>query len=448
MPVTIVGNNTPTAGGVVYGDGTNYVSTSAGTAGQVLLSNGPSAPSFGAVPTVNLATGVTGTLPVANGGTGATSLTANNVLLGNGTSAVQVVAPGTAGNVLTSNGTTWQSTAPVVPSTTKTWTSYTSSSTYTVPAGVTSIRVYAFGAGGTAGSEFDGSGTYYFGGGAGGGCAFGDLAVTAGQTVTITISGGNATVSYASVTRFTANKGNNCTNPATIGNPTGGTASIGTGVTNGNAYTGGAGSSGVFGGTGGASASPLGVGNAAGTTYSGGPGWGTGKGGDGYTGGQRGIGTSGGAGGAVDANGRPGVGRGGYLVYTDPLLQYLISPGVGGYLDTFGNAYGFTGGPGAGGAGSGNGGSGSYGLIGGNGGFGGGGGGVYNASASSNSLTSGAGGFGGAAGACYSAASGNNGTVGASGFGAGASTATNSQSPSTASFNSGTAGAAIVLIYA
>ena len=49
---------------------------------------------------------------VANGGTGATSLTANNVILGNGTSAVQVVAPGTAGNVLTSNGTTWQSTAP------------------------------------------------------------------------------------------------------------------------------------------------------------------------------------------------------------------------------------------------------------------------------------------------------------------------------------------------
>lgn len=48
---------------------------------------------------------------VANGGTGATSLTANNVILGNGTSAVQVVAPGTNGNVLTSNGTTWQSTA-------------------------------------------------------------------------------------------------------------------------------------------------------------------------------------------------------------------------------------------------------------------------------------------------------------------------------------------------
>ena len=49
---------------------------------------------------------------VSNGGTGATSLTANNVILGNGTSAVQVVAPSTSGNVLTSNGTTWVSQAP------------------------------------------------------------------------------------------------------------------------------------------------------------------------------------------------------------------------------------------------------------------------------------------------------------------------------------------------
>jgi hypothetical protein len=48
-----------------------------------------------------------GTLPVANGGTGSTTLTLNNVLLGNGTNAVQAVAPGATGNVLISNGTTW-----------------------------------------------------------------------------------------------------------------------------------------------------------------------------------------------------------------------------------------------------------------------------------------------------------------------------------------------------
>jgi hypothetical protein len=57
-------------------------------------------------------TGLTTPLTVAQGGTGAATLTANNVLLGNGTSAPQFVAPSTAGNVLTSNGTTWASSAP------------------------------------------------------------------------------------------------------------------------------------------------------------------------------------------------------------------------------------------------------------------------------------------------------------------------------------------------
>lgn len=52
-----------------------------------------------------------GTLGVARGGTGAATLDANNVILGNGTSAVQFVAPGTSSNVLTSNGTTWVSQA-------------------------------------------------------------------------------------------------------------------------------------------------------------------------------------------------------------------------------------------------------------------------------------------------------------------------------------------------
>jgi hypothetical protein len=86
------------------------VDVSGGTTG--LTTSGGPVTSAG---TVTLA----GTLNVANGGTGATSLTANNVILGNGTSAVQVVAPGTTGNVLTSNGTTWASTAPAASGATK-----------------------------------------------------------------------------------------------------------------------------------------------------------------------------------------------------------------------------------------------------------------------------------------------------------------------------------------
>jgi hypothetical protein len=43
------GTNAPTAGGVAFGTGTAYNFTSAGTAGQVLVSNGASAPAFGGI---------------------------------------------------------------------------------------------------------------------------------------------------------------------------------------------------------------------------------------------------------------------------------------------------------------------------------------------------------------------------------------------------------------
>ena len=67
------------------------------------------------LPPISLAS-ASGTLPVGNGGTGAVTLTANAVLIGNGTSAVTAVAPGTTGNLLQSNGTTWISgPAPPVP---------------------------------------------------------------------------------------------------------------------------------------------------------------------------------------------------------------------------------------------------------------------------------------------------------------------------------------------
>jgi hypothetical protein len=48
-------------------------------------------------------------LAVNSGGTGKNTLALNNVLLGNGTAAVQEVAPGASGNVLKSDGTTWTS---------------------------------------------------------------------------------------------------------------------------------------------------------------------------------------------------------------------------------------------------------------------------------------------------------------------------------------------------
>lgn len=50
--------------------------------------------------------------PVSRGGTGRTSLSANAVLLGSATNPVIEILPGTSGNVLTSDGTTWSSTTP------------------------------------------------------------------------------------------------------------------------------------------------------------------------------------------------------------------------------------------------------------------------------------------------------------------------------------------------
>tara|TARA_R110000868_G_scaffold174778_2_gene411655 strand:- start:1354 stop:2181 length:828 start_codon:yes stop_codon:yes gene_type:complete len=68
-----------------------------------------SAAASGANSDITSITGLTTALTVAQGGTGSSTLTANNVLLGNGTGALQKVAPSTSGNVLVSNGTTWVS---------------------------------------------------------------------------------------------------------------------------------------------------------------------------------------------------------------------------------------------------------------------------------------------------------------------------------------------------
>jgi hypothetical protein len=91
------------SGSLVFATSPTLVTPALGTPASGTLTNATGLP---------LSTGVTGTLPVANGGTGATTLTSNNVIIGNGTSAVQFVAPSTSGNLLTSNGTTWTSAAP------------------------------------------------------------------------------------------------------------------------------------------------------------------------------------------------------------------------------------------------------------------------------------------------------------------------------------------------
>ena len=116
---------------------------------------------------------ITSVLPVTSGGTGLSTLTANNVILGNGTSAVQFVAPGTSGNVLQSNGTTW---ASVALSNSVTGTlirapqvlTNTSGGTYTTPAGCGHILIEMIGAGAGGGGCVGSSGGTTYGGGGGG----------------------------------------------------------------------------------------------------------------------------------------------------------------------------------------------------------------------------------------------------------------------------------------
>jgi hypothetical protein len=77
---------------------------STGTGGQILRSTGTASQAavWGQVDLAD-SDAVTGISAIANGGTGASSLTANRMLMSNGTSAITVLAAGTAGQVMLSN---------------------------------------------------------------------------------------------------------------------------------------------------------------------------------------------------------------------------------------------------------------------------------------------------------------------------------------------------------
>jgi hypothetical protein len=187
---------------------------------------------------LNAAVGLYNQVPVANGGTGAATLTANAVLIGNGTSAVTTVAAGTAGNVLTSNGTTWTSAANPASSNVNAMTVGTASGTWTKPATVKSIRVTVVGAGGGGSNTTYGSNTIGYPGG-GGGTAIRyypaaslpgpqpyTVGTGAGNTAGGTTSFGVSPVTVVSATGGTAGVGNN--------NPLGATVAIGGTGSNGN----------------------------------------------------------------------------------------------------------------------------------------------------------------------------------------------------------------------
>ena len=93
-----------TAGDIIYASGANTPARLAKstTSTQYLANTGTS--NVPAWNEVALATGVSGTLPAGNGGTGATTLTANGALIGNGTSAIAAVDMSTKGGLLVGDG--------------------------------------------------------------------------------------------------------------------------------------------------------------------------------------------------------------------------------------------------------------------------------------------------------------------------------------------------------
>ena len=156
---------------------------------------------------------LTSPLGVANGGTGASTLTSNNVILGNGVAAVQFVAPGSSGNVLASNGTTWSSTT--IQTGFSNVQVFTSSGTFTVPAGITRAKVTVVGGGGSGASGVGG-------GGGGGGTAIEIVTgLTPGGTVTVTVGGVAGTSSFGAYCSATGG--------ATVASIVGGAGGVGSG---------------------------------------------------------------------------------------------------------------------------------------------------------------------------------------------------------------------------
>jgi hypothetical protein len=220
MAVTIDGSNAPTAGGVIYGNGTNYVSTSAGTIGQFLQSAGSGAPVWATLSTATNITRTTktsnytlqssdkGNLVVASSGTFTFSFDAAATL---GASwCVYLQNAGTGDITLDPNGSETidgltsyvlypNETRLVVCSGTAFFTTilqpgyrtFTSTGTFTVPPGISMLMIDAIGAGGGGGRN----GAIGGGGGGGGGRSIAQinpasLSIAAGTAITVTVGTG------------------------------------------------------------------------------------------------------------------------------------------------------------------------------------------------------------------------------------------------------------------
>lgn len=207
-----------TKGDILYAqDASTLVKLPIGSSGQVLSVSVSGIPTWGSTAAgvtsfsagttgfqPNIATGgavtLSGTLNVANGGTGATTLASNALLVGAGTSTVATLAPGAANTVVKSNGTTWTAanisatditsgTLPVARGGTNTTTLSANGALYADGVGTTVLSgTLPVASGGTGATSLTANGALYANG-AGTAVLSGTLPVASGGTGSTTLAG-------------------------------------------------------------------------------------------------------------------------------------------------------------------------------------------------------------------------------------------------------------------
>jgi hypothetical protein len=319
LPVANGGTNSSTAlsgSSIMKSDGTKIVQGAAGTTTTVLHGNAAGAPTYSAV---SLTADVSGTLGVGSGGTGQTSYTDGQLLIGNTTGNTLTKATLTAGSGITITNGNGSITIASSASSGVNAVSFTSgSSTWSVPNGTTFARFTLWGGGG-GGGRGESNTTRGAGGGGGAGTIIFDyiIPVIGFSSVSYVVgakgtgitsggaaatAGGDSSVSWGSITLT-----------AYGGGPGGSPGAVSTGGATGGG--GGSNSAGTAAASGAGSASPtsasLGIYNAAGGTWAAGS-TGTGPGGaTGKVSFNVFSGASGGAGGGYNGSIRAAGGVGG-----------------------------------------------------------------------------------------------------------------------------------------